>query len=75
MAFRLDTTPSSSCSTSSQQFGSAQDAPPHTRIVTSPHYARGFLETLQAAVEAYEKEFGAIEAGPPRAKGGNAKGN
>jgi hypothetical protein len=43
--------------------------------VTSPHYARGFLETLQAAIEAYEMEFGAIEAGRSRAEGGDAEGH
>jgi Protein of unknown function (DUF3467) len=59
----------------SQQYVSAQDAPPHTRIVTSPHYAKGFLETLQAAIDAYEKEFGAIEMQPSRAEGGDAQGN
>lgn len=59
----------------SQQYGGAQDAPPHTRIVTSPYYARGFLETLQAAIAAYEKEFGPIEARSKRTEGQDAPGH
>jgi hypothetical protein len=57
----------------SQQYESAHDEPPHTRIVTSPYYAKGFLETLQAAIDAYEREFGAIEARPAKAEGGDAQ--
>ena len=32
----------------------------HTRIVTSPPYARELLGVLQDAVDAYERTFGAI---------------
>lgn len=34
----------------------------HTRIITSPAYAKGILGTLQASLEAYEVSFGAIES-------------
>ena len=33
----------------------------HTRIVTSPNYARALLETLRESIEQYEKTFGAIQ--------------
>jgi hypothetical protein len=32
----------------------------HTRIVTSPSYAKSLLETLQQAVDRYEETFGVI---------------
>jgi hypothetical protein len=32
----------------------------HTRIVTSPAYAKELLGVLQEAVDAYERTFGAI---------------
>ena len=32
----------------------------HTRIITSPTYAKAFLETLRESVERYERTFGAI---------------
>ena len=35
----------------------------HTRIVTSPLYAKYFLKTLAQAVEQYEARYGAIETG------------
>ena len=57
----------------SQQYASAPEAAAHTRIITSPHYARGFLETLQAAIDAYEKEFGVIEVRSSGAEGGDAQ--
>jgi hypothetical protein len=44
----------------SQQFVGADDALAHTRIVTSPHYAKGLLETLQTSIAQYEREFGRI---------------
>jgi hypothetical protein len=34
----------------------------HTRIVTSPAYARDLAELLQAAVDDYENAYGAIPA-------------
>ncbi len=33
----------------------------HSRIVTSPVYARALLETLRSAVARYEEQFGAID--------------
>jgi hypothetical protein len=33
----------------------------HTRIVTSPTYARALLQTLTEAVEEYRKRFGEVE--------------
>jgi Protein of unknown function (DUF3467) len=33
----------------------------HTRIVTSPTYARALLETLRDAVEEYRQRFGETE--------------
>jgi len=38
-----------------------KDACCHTRIVTSPTYARALLQTLSDAVEEYQRRFG--EAG------------
>ncbi len=32
----------------------------HTRIITSPAYAKELLEVLQQAVDGYEQAFGAI---------------
>jgi hypothetical protein len=32
----------------------------HCRIITSPVYAKAFLETLHESVEKYEKAFGVI---------------
>ena len=33
----------------------------HTRIITSPSYAKALLETLRESIERYEQTFGAIE--------------
>ncbi len=38
-----------------------EGAKSHTRIVTSPVYAKAFLETLRDSVSKYEQHFGAIE--------------
>lgn len=46
-----------------QQFAGMAEAPGHTRVVTSPHYAKGMLETLRTSIEQYEREFGAIASG------------
>lgn len=35
----------------------------HTRIVTSPIYAKAFLVTLSESVETYEREHGEISEG------------
>jgi len=34
----------------------------HTRLITSPAYAKAFLETFRDAVENYESEYGVIPA-------------
>ena len=33
----------------------------HTRIITSPIYAKALLETLQESIERYEQTFGVIQ--------------
>lgn len=43
-----------------QLYPESEHASMHTRIVTSPVYARALLETLQGAVEQYESRHGAI---------------
>jgi len=35
--------------------------PIHTRIVTSPPYAKRFLQTLSRAIKQYESRYGSIE--------------
>ncbi|MGE0824816.1 MAG: DUF3467 domain-containing protein [Candidatus Binatia bacterium] len=34
----------------------------HTRIVTSPVYAKAFLHVLQSSIEQYEQTYGVIES-------------
>ena len=52
----------------------------HTRIITSPAYAKTLLEVLQQAVAQYEEEFGAAaaaggkEAEPPEKGTAAARG-
>jgi Protein of unknown function (DUF3467) len=38
----------------------------HTRIVTSPAYAKAFLEAFHDAIESYERDYGAIPADEER---------
>ncbi|MEO8017681.1 MAG: DUF3467 domain-containing protein [Pseudomonadota bacterium] len=45
----------------SQQYAGSLEAPTHTRIVTSPHFAKALLETLRTSIAEYETEFGEIE--------------
>jgi hypothetical protein len=35
----------------------------HTRIITSPAYAKAFSETLRESIERYERTFGPIPRG------------
>jgi hypothetical protein len=46
------------------EFAQLYSEPPvekiHTRIITSPPYAKELLEVLQRAVDEYERAFGAI---------------
>jgi len=37
----------------------------HTRIITSPAYARTFLEVLKESLEGYERVYGPIASGRP----------
>jgi len=41
-----------------QRYSEDEDAKGHTRIVTSPVYAKAFLETLRDSVSEYEQHFG-----------------
>jgi hypothetical protein len=43
-----------------QQYSSLEDPRLHTRIVTSPVYAKAFLSLLSVSVERYEEVFGPI---------------
>jgi hypothetical protein len=43
-----------------QLFTETEKAQLHTRIVTSPRYARAFLDTLGEAIEQYEQTFGEV---------------
>jgi hypothetical protein len=43
-----------------QAYASAGERQVHTRIVTSPAYARAFLRVLENAIERHEQAYGAI---------------
>jgi hypothetical protein len=45
-----------------QFYADSTGAVVHTRIVTNPIYAKAFLVTLGESVEAYEREYGEINA-------------
>ena len=44
-----------------QYYPETEDAELYTRIITSPCYAKGLLETLRDSIERYEKAFGVIK--------------
>jgi hypothetical protein len=44
-----------------QRYGGQQPCACHTRIVTSPTYARALLQTLSDALEEYGRRFGEAE--------------
>jgi hypothetical protein len=44
-----------------QYFPDSEHPSLHTRIVTSPVYARALLQTLRRSVSQYEEQFGAID--------------
>lgn len=46
-----------------QFYAEAKHAKLHTRIITSPVYAKALVETLREAVVRYEQTFGAIRGG------------
>ena len=45
-----------------QAYSSSEERPMHTRIVTSPVYAKAFLRLLEKAVQQREKMYGPIRA-------------
>jgi Protein of unknown function (DUF3467) len=45
-----------------QQHREGREPECHTRIITSPGYAKAFLETFRDAVEGYEADHGTIPA-------------
>jgi len=44
-----------------QMYSDGQQEQIHTRIVTSPSYAKEFLEVLEHSVEQFEEKFGPIQ--------------
>jgi hypothetical protein len=46
-----------------QFYPESQRASFHTRIITSPIYAKALLEILRVSIDGYEQTFGAIQAG------------
>ena len=44
-----------------QFYPESEKAHVHTRIVTSPVYARAFLETLRDALDRFQETFGTLE--------------
>ena len=44
-----------------QFYSESEQAQLHTRIITSPIYLKGLLETLHESVGSYERKFGAIQ--------------
>ncbi len=47
-----------------QFYPESERAQLHTRIITSPAYAKALLDTLRESVDRYEQTFGAIPKGP-----------
>jgi uncharacterized protein DUF3467 len=48
------------------EFGQANPPDParcHTRVITSPAYAKAFLMIMRKSIDQYEKDFGAIPEG------------
>ena len=45
-----------------QYYHETDQAELSTRIITSPVYAKAFLETLKDSIEKYETDFGSIKA-------------
>jgi len=44
-----------------QHYSENEKAELYTRIITSPCYAKEFLQTLRVSIQQYEKSFGAIK--------------
>lgn len=47
-----------------QSFYENEEKRIHTRIITTPEYAKAFLELLQESIGQYEKEYGLIPREP-----------
>ncbi|HWQ68346.1 MAG TPA: DUF3467 domain-containing protein [Patescibacteria group bacterium] len=43
-----------------QLYSEGEEAQLHTRIITSPIYAKALFETLRESIDRYEQTFGAI---------------
>jgi hypothetical protein len=54
-----------------QLFPESEDFQPNIRIITGPAYAKGFLATLQDAIERYERRHGPIPNEAPDSDSGN----
>lgn len=52
-----------------QKYDELDAATTHTRIVTSPSYAKALQQTLAESIERYEKEFGPLGPAQPRREG------
>jgi hypothetical protein len=44
-----------------QFYSESKEAHLHTRIITSPIYAKALLETLRHSIEGYEEKFGLVQ--------------
>lgn len=44
-----------------QFYSETEEAELYTRIITSPFYAKNFLETIKESIEQYENEIGIIK--------------
>lgn len=49
-----------------QKYDDADAGTTHTRIVTSPTYAKALLQTLAESLQRYESDFGPLGAAGPR---------
>ena len=47
-----------------QRYPNEPEGEIYTRIITTPSYAKAFLETLVSSITRYEVEFGGIESAP-----------
>jgi hypothetical protein len=50
-----------------QQYGNEAAPRSHTRVITSPAYAKAFLHTLATSIADYEREFSTIVPAHPDA--------
>jgi hypothetical protein len=52
-----------------QKYDEREAGATHTRIVTSPSYAKALQQTLAESLQRYEREFGALEGAEPKQAG------